>query len=223
MENLKHLLFLLCFCCNIVSAQNVAPFSYNTEFTPSVETYSIVKYGGIKPALYTGSMTYSLPLHIYKDEDFEFPISLEYSFDGYKPSLHSGSIGYGWRLNYGGVITREIYGYPDDLSGSDNEDKFDGYYKTIADGILNKLGSEYELASGVIAGADLVGESASVRSVINVFADNPIYTNVPTVGSYSSRHYDTNPDLFQFNFLGNTGKFMMKSDGTMEVLSLIHI
>ncbi len=217
MKNLKNLLFLLCFCCKIVSAQNVAPFSYNTEFTPSVETYSIVKYGGIKPALYTGSMTYSLPLHIYKDEDFEFPISLEYTFDGYKPATHSGSVGYGWRLNYGGVITREIYGYPDDLSGSDNEDKFDGYYRTIADGILNKLGSEYELASGVIAGADFIGENASVRSVINVFADNPIYTNVPTVSSYASRRYDTNPDIFQFNFLGNSGKFMMKSDGTMEV------
>ena len=112
-----------------MSAQNVAPFSYNTEFTPSVESYSIVKYGGIKPALYTGSMTYSLPLHIYKDEDFEFPISLEYAFDGYKPAIHSGTVGYGWRLNCGGVITREIYGYPDDLSGSNNEDKFDGYYK----------------------------------------------------------------------------------------------
>ena len=204
---------------HLAAAQNHEPFSYNTEISPSVETYKITKYGNVTPSLYTGAMAYSIPLHTYKDEDFEIPISLEYRFDGYRPAVHSGTIGYGWALQYGGVITREVKGYPDELSGDDCEDKFEGYYETISDGIFSLLNNTYQLASGTIAGAMLYGESADYRSSINVFADSPIYRHVTTHGEFSTKQYDANPDLFSFNFLGYSGNFMMRPDGSMEVFN----
>lgn len=204
--------------CNAL-AQNPEPFSYNTEISPSVETYTVTKYGGVTPSLYTGAMSYSHPLHTYRDEDFEIPISLEYHFDGYRPSTHSGSIGYGWALQYGGVITREVFGFPDDLNGSDCEDRFEGYYESIRDGVFSQHSGNYELASGTIAGSELCGEGAGQRSYINVFADSPVYRESWSSVGYGSKHYDPNPDLFNFNFLGYSGSFMLNSDGSVEVFN----
>ena len=59
-------------------------------------------------------MAWSLPLYTYKDEDFKIPISLDYRFDGCRPAQPAGTVGMGWSLNCGGVITRQVVGLPDD-------------------------------------------------------------------------------------------------------------
>ena len=88
-------------------AQSLEPYNPYSSVSPSVETYSMTKFGGLSPSLYTGAMTYSVPIFTYSDPDFTLPISLEYNFDGFRPSQHSGTIGYGWHLECGGAITRE--------------------------------------------------------------------------------------------------------------------
>ena len=98
---------------SILRAQSVEPFSPYGLFSPSVESYQMTRCGNLLPSLYTGAMTFSLPLMTYSDPDFTIPVTLEYSFDGYKPGQHSGSVGYGWYLDCGGVITREVRGIPD--------------------------------------------------------------------------------------------------------------
>ena len=210
------LLLLLATLCD-GNAQSPEPFSYNAEFSPSVESYSISRFGNVSPSLYTGSMSWSLPLYTYKDEDFELPLSLEYNFDGYRPYVHSGLVGYGWTLCYGGTITREVRGYPDDWTESDTEGYYEGYAKTVSDNILNQTASTYELASGQIAGTIFCGESASERSLVNIFADSPAYRESEAVFNASSTQYDPNPDIFHYHFMGYSGSFMMNSDGVMEV------
>ena len=106
-------------CITSIRAQNYEVFSFNSTIEPSVETFSIAQYGKLQPSLYTGTMSYSLPLYVYEDPDFSIPISLEYSFNGYKPSVHSGTVGYGWALNCGGSITREVKGMPDDAAAAE--------------------------------------------------------------------------------------------------------
>ena len=107
-------------CVPLLRAQSLEPFSPYGIFSPSVEAWQMTRYGNLTPSLYTGAMTFSLPLYTYEDPDFTIPISLEYSFDGYRPGQHSGTVGYGWYLNCGGVITREVRGLPDegDLDGN---------------------------------------------------------------------------------------------------------
>lgn len=99
---------------HISSAQDTDPFSYNANIRPSAQAYEMTKYGSLTPSLYTGTFQYSLPIYTYKDEDFEIPVSLDYSFNGYRPSQPSGTVGLGWTLNCGGVITREVVGFPDE-------------------------------------------------------------------------------------------------------------
>ena len=80
-------------------AQPVESFRASTNITPQVESFQIAKSGNLTPSLYTGAMTYSLPLYTYSDPDFNLPISLEYNYDGYKVARSAGTVGLGWVLN----------------------------------------------------------------------------------------------------------------------------
>ena len=210
----KHIYPHLCSCiiglatCLSAGAQSMETFSYNTTLIPSVESFSISKFGKLSPSLYTGAMSFSLPLYTYKDEDFTIPISLDYSFSGYKPAQHSGSVGYGWALNCGGIITREVIGLPDDTRPGDQDGL--GYALAVADKDLNTnvdlvSGKQYFLQHYVASREDLAN--------VNVFSDRPLYDGVRS---------ETTPDIFRFNFLGYSGEFMFTKDGTAKFLNTSH-
>ena len=61
-------------------AQKVHPFDpyygYAENVMPSVEAFSMSKYGMASPSLYTGSMSYEVPLYMYADPDFQIPLTL---------------------------------------------------------------------------------------------------------------------------------------------------
>ncbi|MCM1110002.1 MAG: hypothetical protein NC336_02205 [Clostridium sp.] len=54
--------------------------------------------------------------------DYELSVSVDYYTTGIKTTMCSGSVGLGWILKAGGVISREVVGLPDELVG--NEDRF---------------------------------------------------------------------------------------------------
>ena len=91
-------------------AQNITSFREQTNINPSIESWQLTRQGNLSPSLYTGAMQWTLPLYTYKDPDFELPIALEYFYDGFKPREATGSVGLGWALNAGGVITRAVPG-----------------------------------------------------------------------------------------------------------------
>lgn len=51
------------------------------------------------------------------EEPVNLPISLSYHGSGFKVSEVSSSVGLGWTLNAGGIITRSVRVRPDDYSG----------------------------------------------------------------------------------------------------------
>ena len=62
-------------------AQSLEPFSRYGDVSASAESFTMTRHGSLTPSLYTGAMTYCVPIYTYKDEDFEIPISLDYYFD----------------------------------------------------------------------------------------------------------------------------------------------
>ena len=48
----------------------------NADAQP-VESFQIAKSGNLTPSLYTGALTYSLPIYTYSDPNFNIPISKE--------------------------------------------------------------------------------------------------------------------------------------------------
>lgn len=114
------LALLLPFCFQKVVAQsNVVKF--NSPISPSPTAASLGKYGDIPVATYTGIPTIQIPLYEIKIGSSTLPIGLSYYAGGFKVADESSSVGLGWSLNAGGVITRTKK-MKDDLSS-------DGYYK----------------------------------------------------------------------------------------------
>ena len=199
-------------------AQSLEPFNPYGIFSPSVEAWQMTRYGNLTPSLYTGAMTFSLPLYTYEDPDFTIPISLEYSFDGYRPAQHSGTVGYGWYLNCGGVITREVRGIPDegvdvmrhgcrthgwkDIQGY-------AYVSNLAQApvySIDRLNADY-IADGICF-SKLYG--------YDLFSDTPMYCTTPASGSDIDL-YDPASDIYHFNLLGHQGNFVIQKDGSVSV------
>ncbi len=189
-------------------AQSAEPFNFYGNITPSVESFSMIQYGKEQPSLYTGAMNYSLPLYTYHDEDFTLPISLEYHFDGFKPAQCSGTVGYGWSLNCGGVITREVRGLPDEYH--DFEGDRVGYFRKII-GSQRMLHPERQTVMNnkiPVPFPQMLPHGDINNSVID---DMPLFAD--SLALEGDRMYDTSADIFHFSFLGRTGSFMMKENG----------
>lgn len=227
----------------MVSAQSTEPFSPYSSYSPSVESWQITRYGNLKPSLYTGAMRFSLPLYKYSDPDFDIPISLDYSFDGYRPSQSSGTTGYGWYLNCGGVITREVRGLPDEDAVRNMNDRTEyGYWFSVRND--NGNGEAYSTASEALSvfhlwscfassmGGGPVSDEAARK--VNPFHSVPTQVFVtasagstggnfpnfyPQYGTIGSCHYDMTPDIFHFSFMGHSGDFMLEPDGSVRVFN----
>lgn len=79
------------------------------EYTvSSPEAASFGKYGNYPVNLSTGVPTISIPLYQVKGKSLELPISLSYHASGIRVDQEATSVGLGWTLMAGGVITRTI-------------------------------------------------------------------------------------------------------------------
>ena len=188
-------------------AQSMEAFSFNKILTPSVESFAISKFGNLSPSLYTGAMTYSLPIYTYRDGDFTIPVSLDYCFEGYIPSKHSGTVGYGWALSCGGIITRKVIGLADDSRPGDQDGA--GYSIAISTGQFNPE-EEVDSRKWYYAQHYLVSESELAS--IDVFSDIPLYGG----------RAETAPDMFSFKFLDYSGEFMLTDDGSVKFFNTSH-
>ena len=205
----------------IMKAQSLEPFSPYGFNVPGVEAWSMTRFGGVSPSLYNGAMTYSYPVFNYEDHDFSIPISLEYSFEGYRPSQHSGSVGYGWHLNCGGVITREVRGLPDEGPYSDSG--ISGYLfhdqmsfdtppwsvTSVSMNVFGDLGTPDDSTPSAQYFADFI-------SSFDFFSDVPVYHDPSW---QTTQRYDTASDLYHFSFLGHHGDFVLLPDGSVHVFN----
>lgn len=208
------------------SAQSTEPFNPYSEFKASAEAWAMSRYGNAKPTFYTGAMNYSVPVYTYEDPEFSIPVSLEYQFDGYRPSQHSGTVGYGWHLNCGGAITREVRGLPDDdvVFGPANR-MMAGYYKTVQNGrgyVSDTLGNNvwWSIYCNTICTDK---PSAEMVHEMNPFAQIPVFVLTHDIGgvpkAIDNMSYDLNPDIYHFTIPGHSGDFMLMPDGSVRVFN----
>ncbi|MFD0766130.1 DUF5977 domain-containing protein [Mucilaginibacter lutimaris] len=168
------LLFLTGKSCFSQNTQN--PTNYiRTELVPaSPNASSLGKYGEVPLNLSTGAPSINLPLFTVGGSQLSLPITLNYSYDGYRPTQPIGWAGLGWSLNAGGVISKTVKGRLDE-SASSGRNFDDDYVKGKIEG--NK---DVEFLNGVYNGL-----------------------------------YDTEPDIYSFNFGKYSGKFI-KYKGTFH-------
>ena len=155
---------------------------------PDPQVWGMIKYSGQTPDLYTGTVRAEIPIYTYSDPDFEIPVSLTYASNGYMPNTQANFVGLGWSLNAGGCITRRVQGERDEIG---NVSSISGYYDYVSGGYSSE-----------------VGYDADLSAVGNTICYQP---------STMSSHYETEPDIFMFSFLGYSGKFMISPSGEATV------
>lgn len=159
----------------------------NQYCMPDPQVWGMVKYSGQTPDLYTGTVRAEIPIYTYKDPDFEIPISLSYASNGYMPNTQANFVGLGWSLNAGGCITRRVQGVRDELEN----DTMKGYYDYIKDGFSSDYAYDAQLEG--------------------------VGTNITYLPVKGLSHYETEPDVFIFSFLGYYGKFVINTSGRAKV------
>ena len=143
--------------------------AYAQVVPPSANASSLAKFANTPVNFYTGTPTIQVPLVSLPSKTMSVSVGLSYHASGIKVQDMASSVGLGWTLNAGGVITRVVQGLPDDdLAG------YSGGRKT----------------------------GNQMRSRIT---DYPLYF-FDRVGSGQQ---DAEPDMFFFNFMGRTGRFVL--------------
>lgn len=78
------------------------------RFKPSHEAAALIQYVDIPVSHYSGVPNISIPIETIKVDAFELPISISYHASGIKLDQEATSVGLGWTLNAGGMISRVI-------------------------------------------------------------------------------------------------------------------
>lgn len=99
-----------------LTSQNTTPI-FSTPTPPSPDAAALGKYGQYPVSLYNGLVQIDIPIHTIEMPLCKLPISISYHASGIKVDEISSSVGLGWALNAGGVITRSVRGMPDENFG----------------------------------------------------------------------------------------------------------
>jgi hypothetical protein len=114
-------LLLLFFQIN-VEAQTTNDFISLKNFSqPSPEAAAIARYGNIPVGLSSGIPEISVPIGEIKSRKLSLPMSFSYHASGIRIEDVATTVGLGWVLNAGGIISRTIVGMPDEQWLNDND------------------------------------------------------------------------------------------------------
>lgn len=121
-----------------------SPYASRMDALPqsiSPNAAGIQQYGKNAVNYYYGLPLIKIPLETLSCQGHEIPVWLSYSAKGNRPDDHPGWVGQGWSLHAGGMITRIINGYKDELS-IDEVSRDEDYEQTgYVGGYLQKASS----------------------------------------------------------------------------------
>jgi YD repeat-containing protein len=84
---------------------------------PAPDVLGLAKLANIPVSHYTGAASVNIPIGQVGGREVSIPIGLSYNSSGHKVNEMAGSVGLGWNLQAGGLITRITRGLPDDQVG----------------------------------------------------------------------------------------------------------
>lgn len=94
-------------------SNEVASFVPNV-ILPSPETRALFRSIDYSMNNSNGVIPIEIPLYTIQCGSISLPITLTYSTTGRKVSDVTGAVGLGWSLNTGGMVSRTVYGCPDE-------------------------------------------------------------------------------------------------------------
>lgn len=171
---------------DVISSKNHIP----VVIPPSPSVASLMMMEDIPVSQYTGIPNISLPVFSTSGK-FGFPVSVSLSYHpgSIKKNEVASSTGLGWNLIAGGTISRTVMDIPDDYFNH-SENKY-GIYHT-----QNTFYNIYE---------DYQNNYTTYESFVEQESVNKFMFESNEKQSFDSRH-----DLYQYNFNGYSGKFIIR-------------
>lgn len=100
-----------CYC-----QQDIAATEHSMYVGPSPDASGLMRFANVPVNQYTGIPTINVPIDGLQGRKINTSVSLSYHASGIKVSDVASSVGLGWVLNGGGVVTRLMRGLPDENS-----------------------------------------------------------------------------------------------------------
>lgn len=208
MRLLKPLFIVLCSIASFCSlAQQEGVYTkIGQTVGPSPTAASLGTYGNYPVSNFTGVPDISIPLIDVELKDFHLPIALRNNPGGIKVEDMGSWVGTGWSLDAGGVVTRSVVDVPDDQLGYPLEGAsmpcagwlYYNWYKAGYNPPLN-------------------GNSLNICFDPQATAPQTIFT---VLDYMRNSRDDTEPDIFVYNFGGQTGKFFFPMGGGVQANSI---
>ncbi|WP_299117812.1 RHS repeat protein [uncultured Winogradskyella sp.] len=151
---------------------------------PSPTVASLMHLEEIPADYYTGQPNISIPMFSKSiNSGIGIGIALNYSTQGVKINNRSGWTGTGWSLSAGGSISRTVRGLPDEM----------------------KRNTALIVGEGILHNNDYWNYDSLTQTEKERFQWRAAGTPADV--------YDTEPDLFQYNFMGTSGRFIIVKEG----------
>ncbi len=182
---------------------------------PSPTVGALMKFEEVPVNNYTGIPDVSIPLYRVEStsKDIVVDLTLKYHPLSIQKDENAGYTGLGWSLLAGGSISRTVRGFPDEII-SEGSPQGPGPDKTRI-GIYND-----HLASPYYAN--------KYYQVMGLLGNFSTEAERDLIGEYFWKAfekglYDSDHDLYQFNFMGKSGRFYIKKNITTGVLEIVRL
>jgi len=173
-----------------------------TVIPPSPNAQAIQKFGNIPVSPYTGVPNINIPLYAIQYHDITIPISIGYHASGIKVQEEASSVGLGWALNAGGIISRTIV-------GNDDFNPPTGPYfnpGTFTNGVFTKSGTTaLDIDNGLTTTNTI---QATLDCQLALKTKNQI-DSVINITSNLTGLIEFQPDQYTFSLPGKNGKFIL--------------
>lgn len=170
--------------------------------------------------LQTGASQISLPLFSYSDKDnLNCNISLNYiDGNGLKVNEVASYVGTGWNIQFGGAITREQRGLPDDQKrSSDFQNPLPSNLIMTFDEYYNKYFPNGYLFSAYSPVDNISNEGGYIKMYDrNYNQGSSYYDNIPQKESIAA---DREQDIFHLDYSRGTAEFVIGKNGQIKVLN----
>ncbi|MCU7615560.1 hypothetical protein N0B16_14100, partial [Chryseobacterium sp. GMJ5] len=167
---------------------------------PSPTVSSLMKFQEIPVNNYTGIPDISIPLTQLSTHSNNIPVDIfiKYHPANVKAENTAGEVGLGWTVFAGGTISRVVRGLPDEelvMASTHTSGKVGIYHNNIQ----NHKNIYYQF----------------VQDPLSYELNNPEISNEYYWETVENGKYDTEHDLWQFNFMGNSGSFFIKKEDNL--------
>ena len=183
----------------------------NNPYTPNVVPASpdaavLMKFGDVPVSPYTGTADVNVPIYTIQIKGLSLPIALDYHTGGVKVKEEATWVGLGWNLSPGGMISRTIMDHDDFGTGG-----ITYFTNQVPQPDADMAATQPDPANGTPTLGSYMYDFFCTY-LVGTSNGNYDYSNAFNQGVAM---YDMEPDLFNYNIPGHSGKFIITRAGNV--------